>query len=143
MILINTLMGVWKAEKDSVPEQVVATTGDLPPQSMHDANHQDIVLVPQGPGRAEIAAGDYAYDTEAVALSPDALQHLPPATERRLRLTGHEVNVGKATTWTVAGVQAQPMRLLGAPFPIEGEFRCLGIGIRVNPEHWTGPLQRQ
>ena len=51
--------------------------------------------------------------------------------------------MGKSTTWMLAREQAQPMRLLGAPIPIEGEFRRLGIGIRVNPERGTGPLLQQ
>ena len=46
-------------------------------------------------------------------------------------------------TWTLSGEQAQPMRLLGARIPIVGEFRRLGIGIRVSPERGTGPLLRQ
>ena len=72
---------------------------------------------------AEIAAGGYTNDTEAVAPGPDTLRRFAPVTERWLRLTGQEVNVGKSMTWTLVGWQAQPMRLLGAPIPIDGEPR--------------------
>ena len=143
VILINALMGIWKTKIDNLHEHTVVTTGDLPPLRMHDANHQDnIAPVFQGPGTEEVAAGGYADDTDAVAPSLDALQRLAPATELWLRLTGQEVNVGKSITWTLAGDQA-PMRLLGAPIPIEGEFRHLGIRTRVSPERGTGPLLRQ
>ena len=94
---------------------------------------EDVVLVAQGPRRADITTGGYADDTEAVAPDAAALQWLASTMERRLRLTGQEVNVGK---WEGAA----PMRLLGAPIPVEEELRWLGVGIRVWPEWGTGPL---
>ena len=119
IVLINALIVVWKTKMDSLSEDVVVTTGGLPPLRVRDENHwDDTILVPHGRGRADIAAGGYADDTEVVAPDPDALQRLAPATERWLRLTGQEVNVGKSTTWTLAGDQAKPMWLLGAPIPV-------------------------
>ena len=63
MILINALMGVGKAKIDSLCMHAVVKTKSLPPRHVSDKNHwDDIVLVPLGPGRADIAAGGYADD---------------------------------------------------------------------------------
>ena len=85
------------------------------------------------PNSIGVVFATFGDNTEAVAPNPDALQCLAPATEQWPRLTGQEVNVGKSTTWTLAGGQAERMQLLGAPILVEEEFRCLSVGI------WYGP----
>ena len=97
---------------------------------------------PVGPAMADIAAGDYADDTEAAAPNPDALQRLSQATERRLRLTGQEMNLGKSTTWTLARDRAEAMQLLGSPILRRSSNASVsgsGCGLSVG----TGPMLRQ
>ena len=76
------LMGVWEAKINSLREHVVVTAWNLPPRRVRDENYlEDVVLVPQGPGWADIAASGYTDDTEPVAPDVDALPRLAPATE--------------------------------------------------------------
>ena len=88
VILVNALMGVWKAELDSLREQVVVVTKDLPPcRTLAADESTSVVLERQGPGRADIGAGGYADDTEVVAPSAAALRRTVPATQEWLQLT--------------------------------------------------------
>ena len=80
LIVVNALMGVWKAELDSLPEQVVVVTRDLPPcRTLAGDDSTAVVLKRQGLGRADIGAGGYAEDTEVVAPSADCgAERRPP-----------------------------------------------------------------
>ena len=116
VILVNALMGVWKAELDSLREQVVVVTKNLPPcKTLAADDSTSVVLEWQGPGRADIGAGGYVNDTEVVAPSAAALRRTVPATEKWLQLTGQDVNAGKSTVWTLDSDAGEPIKLLGVP----------------------------
>ena len=92
VILVNSLMGVWKAELDSLRDQVVVVPRDLPPYTtLATDDSTAVVLKRQGLGRAGIGPGGYADDTEVVAPSAAALRHTVPATRKWLRLTAQDV----------------------------------------------------
>ena len=102
MILVNAVMGVWKAELESLCEPVIVVTRDLPPcRTLATNDSTAVVLEWQGPRRVDIGAGGYADETKVVVPIAAALRRTVPATERWLPLTERDINAGNSTVWTL------------------------------------------
>ena len=56
-------------------------------------------------------------------------------------MTQQEVNAKKSVIFAITGRgESQKVQIGGVDIPSEGEFRSLGVGIRVGRELGTGPL---
>ena len=95
-------MEASKAELDSLREQVVVVTKDLPLCRTLDVDEfTSVILDQQGPEKPDIGSGDYADDGGVVAPRVAAAWLIVPATKKWLQLTGHYINAGKSTVWTL------------------------------------------
>ena len=94
VVLINALMGVWRAEINSLCEHMVVTTRSTPPPRGERTTRNARKTSSWSLGRADVADGRYANDTEAVAPDPGALQQPELATEWWLGLTGQAGQCG-------------------------------------------------
>ena len=102
VILIIALMEASKAELDSLREQVVVVTKDfLLCRTLDVDEFTSVILDQQGPEKVDIGSGDYADDTGVVAPRVAAAWLIFPATKKCLQLTGHYINAGKSTVWTL------------------------------------------
>ena len=93
------------------------------------------------PGECRVTALGYADDTYGLDEEQAGLRPQLKATEEWLQRTQQEVNAKKSVTFAITGSgESQKVQIGGVDIPSEGEFRSLGVGIRVGGELGTGPL---
>ena len=136
VILINLLTTVWKREIDEMRRHVVVTTRALPP--VH--GDQPAVVVHRGAGRAALCPNGYADDTEAMTRTSQDRQDVCDPTAEWLQITGQDVCPDKSGVWALGATAADAPARQGPRNTQQGEFRQLGVGIRVEAKRGTGPL---
>ena len=139
VILVNVLMGIWKEEIDSLWQQVCTWTRALPPArrllpAARPGDPPEVVVRDAGRGYVAVGAQGYADDTKVIAPGLGPLQQTNPATEHWLRFTGHNVNVGKSTSFLEGSNDPAPLLLLGAPIHRSSEFKRLGWAYELDGE---------
>ena len=133
----SSLPVVWKMEIDEMRRHVVVATRALP--SVH--GDQPAMVVHRGAARAALCPTGYADDTQAMTHTSQDRQDVCDRTAEWLQITGQDVRPDKSRAWALGATAADaPARLRGLEIPHKSEFRQLGVGIRVEAQHGTGPL---